>query len=59
MFDSRGYYIESIIAHLEKKSPLAYEMNTKQETGKFIQYMVMKDGRPRVVVSFDFFNRST
>lgn len=58
MYDSSGYYIESIIAHLEKKSPLAYQMNTKQETGKFIQYLVMKDGRPEVVVSFDFFNRS-
>lgn len=57
-FDSNGYYIESIIAHLEKKLPLAYKKNLQQESAKFIQYMLMQDGKPEVVVSFDFFNRS-
>ena len=58
MFDNNGCYVESIIAHLEKKSPLAYHMNMQQESAKFIQHMVSKDGQPRVLVSFDFFNRS-
>lgn len=58
MFDNNGCYVESIIAHLEKKSPLAYRMNMQQESAKFIQHVVLEEGKPRVVVSFDFFNRS-
>lgn len=58
MFDENGYYIESIIDHLTKKSPLAYEMHVKQESGKFIQYVIKEDDKPKVVIAFDFFNRS-
>ena len=57
-FDASDCYVESVISHLEKRSPIAYRMNVRQETGKFIQYILKKDGRPEVVVSFDFFNRS-
>ncbi len=58
MFDDEGYYIESIIDHLTKKSPLAYAMNMKQESAKFIQYVLKEEDKPKVVISFDFFNRS-
>jgi len=57
-FDANDCYTESILSHLEKRSPMAYRMNVRQESSKFIQYLLKKDGRPEVVVSFDFFNRS-
>ena len=57
-FDANDCYSESILSHLEKRSPMAYRMNVRQESSKFIQYLLKKDGRPEVVVSFDFFNRS-
>ena len=57
-FDANDCYTESILSHLEKRSPMAYRMNMRQEISKFIQYLVKNDGRPEVVVSFDFFNRS-
>jgi hypothetical protein len=53
-FDANDYYAESILSHLEKRSPMAYRMNMRQETSKFIQYLLKKNGRPEVVVSFDF-----
>lgn len=58
MFDRNGCYMESVMARLEKKSLLAYELNMKQESTKFMQYILMKENIPEVVVSFDFFNRS-
>ena len=58
MFDNSGSYTESNIPRLEKKLPLAYEMNLKQESAKFMQYLLMKGDAPAVVVSFDFFNRA-
>ena len=58
MFNTNDYYIESILSHLEKRSPMAYQMNVMQESTKFMQYILKKDGRPEVVVSFDFFNRT-
>ena len=57
-FDANDCYTESILSHLEKRSPMAYRMNMRQEISKFIQYLVKNEGRPEVVVSFDFFNRS-
>ena len=58
LFDSNDCYVESILSHLEKRSPMAYKMNIRQESSKFMQYELKKNGRPEVVVSFDFFNRS-
>ena len=58
LFDSNNYYVESILSHLEKRSPMAYRMNVMQESTKFMQYLLKKDDRPEVVVSFDFFNRT-
>lgn len=52
-----GCYVESNLMHLVRKSPLAYRMNVRQESTKFMQHILMQDGRPAVVVSFDFFNR--
>lgn len=57
LFNINGCYVESNLMHLARKSPLAYRMNVRQESTKFMQHIVMKDGRPEVVVSFDFFNR--
>lgn len=57
-FNAEDYYVESILSHLEKRSPMAYELNTKQESLKFMQYLRRKDGIPEVVVSLDFFNRA-
>lgn len=57
LFDINGCYVESNLQHLAGKSPLAYELNTKQESSKFMQHMVLRDGKPVAVVSFDFFNR--
>ena len=57
LFDINGWYMESNLMHLAKRSPLAYRMNVRQESTKFMQHIVMRDGRPEAVVSFDFFNR--
>lgn len=57
LFDINGCYVESNLMHLVRKSPLAYRMNVRQESTKFMQHILMKEGRPEVVVSFDFFNR--
>lgn len=57
LFDINGCYVESNLMHLVRKSPLAYRMNVRQESSKFMQHMLMREERPWVVVSFDFFNR--
>ncbi len=57
LFDINGCYVESNLMHLVRKSPLAYRMNVRQESSKFMQHICMREGRPVVVVSFDFFNR--
>lgn len=57
LFDVNGCYVESNVEHLVGKSPFAYELNKKQETSKFMQHIVLRDGKPVAVVSFDFFNR--
>lgn len=57
LFDINGCYVESNLMHLARKSPLAYRMNVRQESTKFMQHLAMKNGRPAAVVSFDFFNR--
>lgn len=57
-FDVNDCYVESILSHLEKRSPMAYCMNIRQESTKFMQYILREEGKPKVVVSFDFFNRS-
>ena len=58
LFDINGCYVESNLLHLAKRSPLAYRMNMRQESTKFMQHIIMREGRPEAVVSFDFFNRS-
>lgn len=57
-FNEEGVYEESQIMRLENKSPLAYQLYTKQGNGRFIQCAVISDGKPLSVVAFDFFNRA-
>lgn len=57
-FNEEGVYEESQIMRLENKSPLAYQLYTRQGNGKFIQCAVISDGKPLSVVAFDFFNRA-
>ena len=58
LFDENGCHVESNMIHFTKRSPLAYRMNVRQECSKFIQHIAFREGRPAVVVSFDFFNRT-
>lgn len=58
LFDVNGYYTESHLNRLEKRSPLAHKAVIQQEIGKFIQLILKEDGVPKAVVSFDFFNRN-
>ena len=58
LFDVNGYYSESHMNRVEKRSPLAYRAIVQQEIGKFIQFILKEDGVPRAMVSFDFFNRN-
>ena len=57
-FNEEGVYEESQIMRLENKSPLAYQLYTKQGNGRFIQCAVISDGKPLSVIAFDFFNRA-
>ena len=57
-FDECGFYCESTLPRLEKKSPEAYRLNQEQEIGEFIKCEAFREKRPAALVSFDFFNRS-
>lgn len=56
--DEYGVYMETKMQKLENKSPVAYMLYTAQETGKFYQFFVKREGTVVAVVSFDYFNRS-
>lgn len=58
LFGERGVYMESIISKLKTFYPEVFKLFINQENGKFIQFMARKYGKPTVIVSFDYFNRS-
>lgn len=58
LFDDNGFYMENVIPKLKNLYPMAYQLYEKQEIGKVIQFLIDRNGKPDVIVSFDYFNRS-
>ncbi len=56
--DDQGFYMESQMQKLEKKSADAWRKYREQETQKVFQCFVLEEGKPVAAVSFDFFNRA-
>lgn len=57
-FDEQGIYSESQIIRLKNKCPEAYEKYVAQGNGKFIQCLLLREGKPQAAVAFDFFERA-